>query len=74
MSCHVGCSSSSDLALLWRRLAAVALIRPLVWEPPYTTGVTPKSKKKKKKKSALSTVIKTPQCPGSQSLPRLLAI
>ena len=28
-----------DLALLWRRLAAVALTRPLAWEPPYAAGV-----------------------------------
>ena len=30
-----------DLVLLWlwRRLAAIALIRPLAWEPPYATGV-----------------------------------
>ena len=25
---------------LWRRLVAIALIRPLAWEPPYATGVT----------------------------------
>ena len=38
--------------LLWLRyrLAAVAPIQPLVWEPPYAVGVTPKSKKKKQKK------------------------
>ena len=24
---------------LWYRLAATALIRPLAWEPPYSTGV-----------------------------------
>ena len=42
----------SDLALLWLwcRLAAVALIRPLAWEPPYATGVALKRPKKKKKK------------------------
>ena len=30
-----------DLALLWLwcRLAAVASIRPLAWEPPYAAGV-----------------------------------
>ena len=35
-----------DLALLqlWRRPAAVVLIRPLVWEPPYAMGVALKSK------------------------------
>ena len=37
-----------DLALLWlwRRLAAVALIRPLAWEPPYAMGVALKRPKK----------------------------
>ena len=35
---------------LWRRPTAVALIRPLAWEPPYAVGVALKSKKKKKKK------------------------
>ena len=36
---------------LWLRykLAAVALIQPLAWEPPYATGSVLKSKKKKKK-------------------------
>ena len=41
VSCGVGCRCSSDLAWLWlwRRLAPVALIGPLVWEPPYAMGV-----------------------------------
>ena len=29
------------LLWLWRRLAAVALIRPLTWEPPYASGAAP---------------------------------
>ena len=33
---------------LWLRPAAVALIRPLAWEPPYAAGVTLKKKPKKK--------------------------
>ena len=36
--------------LLWCRLAAVALILPLAWEPPYATGVAGYKKQKKKKK------------------------
>ena len=38
----------SDLALLWlwRRLAAIAPIGPLVWEPPYAVGAVLKKKKK----------------------------
>ena len=35
---------------LWCWLAAVALIRPLAWEPPYAAGAALKSKKKKEKK------------------------
>ena len=32
---------------LWWRLAAVALIGPLAWEPPYATGAVRKRKRKK---------------------------
>ena len=51
MSCGVGGSPGSDLALLWlwHRLAAVAPISPLVWEPPYAAGAALKSKKQKQK-------------------------
>ena len=40
VSCGVGRSCGSDLALLWLwyRLAAVAPIGLLAWEPPYATG------------------------------------
>ena len=57
MSYGVDSRRSSDLALvwLWPRLAAVASIRPLTWEPPYAAGEAlkgqkTKDKKKKKKK------------------------
>ena len=44
----------SDLVLLWlwlwHRLAAVAALRPLAWEPPYAAGAALKRKGKKKKK------------------------
>ena len=45
MSCGVGQRHGSDLALLWlwRRLADVAPIRPLAWEPPEATGTALKS-------------------------------
>jgi len=40
---EMGCRLQTrlDLALLWlwHRLAIVALIRPLAWEPPYAVGV-----------------------------------
>ena len=46
MRCGVGCRRGLDLVLLglWRRLAAVALIRPLAWEPPYAIGAALKKK------------------------------
>ena len=49
MSCGVGRRHGSDPVLLWLwcRPAAVALIRLLVWEPPYAMGVALKSKSKK---------------------------
>ena len=51
MSCGIGCRRGLDLALLclWYRLAAVALIRHLDWEPPYAMGVALKRKKKARK-------------------------
>ena len=50
MSCGVGHRCGSDLVLLWlwHRPTAVALIRPLAWEPPYAAGVAQKWKKKKR--------------------------
>ena len=35
------------LLWLWRRLASVALIGPLAWEPPYAVGVALKAKEDK---------------------------
>ena len=48
---YVGHRRGSDLALLWlwHRPAAIALIRPLAWEPPHATGVALKRQKTKKK-------------------------
>ena len=48
MSCGVGHRHRSDPELLWlgRRLAAVVLIGPLDWEPPYAMGVALKREKK----------------------------
>ena len=49
VSCGVGRRRTSNPVLLWlwRRLARVALIGPLAWEPPHATGAALKSKKKK---------------------------
>ena len=53
MSCGVVYRRGSDLALLWLRCrpAAVALIRPLAWEPPCAMGAALKKQKTKKKRS-----------------------
>ena len=51
MSCGVGCRHSSDPALLWLWLAAVAPIRPLAWEHPWAADVALKSKTKQNKKT-----------------------
>ena len=37
------------LLWLWGRLAAVALIRPLAWGPPYAAGAALKKKRKRRK-------------------------
>ena len=56
MSCGVRRKHGSDPTLLWLwcRPAAIALIRPLAWEPPYAAGVAlEKTKRQKKKKNLL---------------------
>ena len=44
MSCGVGLRCGSDLALLWLwcRLAAIAPVCPLAWEPPCVMDYCPK--------------------------------
>ena len=39
-----GLQTHCDLALLWRRPTAMALIQPLAWELPYASGVALKTK------------------------------
>lgn len=53
MSYGVGRRRGLDLALLWLwyRPAAVALIRPLPWEPPYAQGAALKRQKTKNKQT-----------------------
>ena len=57
MSCGIGCRRGLDLLLLWlwHRLAAVALIQPIAWEPPYALGATLKAEEKKKIKKKKKT-------------------
>ena len=47
MSCGVDHRCSSDPVMLWLWVTAVALIRPLAWEPAYSEGATLKKEKKK---------------------------
>ena len=58
MSYGVGCRHGLDpeLLWLWRRPAAVALIRPLAWESPYAMGAArgPRKDKDIKKKKNLN--------------------
>ena len=51
MSCGVGRRHGLDLALLWlwQRLAAIAPIGPLAWEPPCATGAVLEKKRQKNK-------------------------
>ena len=62
MSCGVDHRRGLDPVLLWlwRRLTAVAPIRPLAWEPPYATGAALKkqNKTKPKKKECYSAINK----------------
>ena len=46
MNCGVGHRHDSDLALLWlwHRLAAVAPLGPIAWEPPYAESMALKKK------------------------------
>ena len=50
MNCGVGRRQGSDLVLLWlwHKLAAVAPIRLLAWEPPYAMGAVLEKTEKKK--------------------------
>ena len=53
MSYGVGHRHGLDwaLLLLWWRLTATALFRPLAWETPYAMGAALKGQKTKKKKT-----------------------
>ena len=56
MGCGVGRRRGLDLALLWLwcRLAAVAPIGSLAWEPPYAASVALKGQKTKTNKQKIS--------------------
>ena len=63
MSCGVGCRCGSALALLWlwHRPVTIALIWPVAWESPYTTGSSPRKGKKTKKKKKRKKKKEKPQ-------------
>ena len=45
------CIKDPALLWLWRRPAAVTLIRPLAWEPPYAVGAALKRQKKRERET-----------------------
>ena len=73
MSCDVGLRGGSNPALLWCRLAALAPIRPLAWEPPNAAGAALKGKinlkKERKKERKESDYRGTGCCRGVGLLP-----
>ena len=58
MSRGVGHGRGLDLMCLWCRLAAIALIQPLAWEPPYAMGVILKKTENKKKGNHTMSVLR----------------
>ena len=58
MSCGVARRHGLDLALLWlwSGPAAVSLIRPPAWKPPYAADATLKKKRKKRKQKFISQI------------------
>ena len=52
MTCGVGLTRGSDVALLWLwcRPVVTALIQPLAWQPPYVMGVALKIQNKQTNK------------------------
>ena len=59
MSCGVARRGGLDLVSLWlwRRLAAIALMRPLAWEPPYAVSVALKKQIQTNKQTNIIVVI-----------------
>ena len=59
MRCGVVHRHGSYPALLWLwcRLAGVAPILPLTWQPPYALAVAPQIKKKGEKKATMTNTI-----------------
>ena len=58
MSCGVACGCGSDPVLLWLwcRPVAIAMIRPLPWEPPYAVRAAEEKTKRQKKEEELRFV------------------
>ena len=64
MSCGVGqrCGSDPTFLWLWCRPAAVVLLQPLAWEPPYAMGVAQKRQKNKREREEITTVFVLRTC------------
>ena len=74
--CRSRCSLDLLLLWLWCRPVAVAVIRPLAWEPPYAMGTAQEMAKKrpKKKKKKKKTKRRNPPVPSSGSTVSFLSI
>ena len=71
VSCGVGhrCGSDPLRLWLWCRLAAVAPIRPLAWEPPYAAGEAQEmAKRQRQKQNKTKNKQKTPILKSSGKL------
>ena len=68
MSCGVsrGCGSDPKWLCLWGRLAVVALIQPLAWEPPYAAGAALKKKPKEEVTIHLTNMLSTCDVPDTR--------
>ena len=53
--CRSRHGSDPTLTWLWCRPATTALIRPLAWEPPHTSGAALKKANKQRKKRKMTT-------------------
>ena len=60
----MSCGLDPVLLWLWCGLAAVVLIRPLGWGPPYAVGVAIKKKKKGRRKNSIYMLMEMIQREG----------
>ena len=72
MNCGVGCRRGLDpeLLWLWRRLAAIAPIGPLAWEPSYVERTAQEMAKRQKQKQKTKKTL----CPALKGVARNLTV